>query len=381
MTLSLLDPTPDTGAITVSQLTAAVKGVVEAELGPLWVQGEVTGLKAYASGHWYFTLRDARSQVRCCMWKTYSQRCGAKPADGTQVFVLARPDVWEEKGEFRLSVQKLLVTSEMGSAALEFDRVRRLLQADGLFDPLRKRPLPEYPRTIAVVTSRDGAALRDIISVVRARWPIATLLVFGARVQGDGAADEICRAIARMNRTEGIDLCIIGRGGGAREDLAAFNDERVCRALAGVPIPTISAVGHETDVTLADLVADVRAATPSNAAELAVPDVFALRRRLAADGARLANGLTRRTRLVAERLARSGDRLQGAMEARSAAGRARLERLAAQLDALSPLRVLGRGYAVPTAPDGRLLRSRSDFRSGDAFNLRVADGDVAARAE
>jgi exodeoxyribonuclease VII large subunit len=372
--------TADSGAITVTQLNAAVKGVVEAELGPLWVQGEITGLKAYASGHWYFTLRDARSQVRCCMWKTYSQRA-AKPEDGAKVFVLARPDVWEEKGEFRLSVQKLLVTADIGSAAIEFDRIRRLLQADGLFDPLRKRPLPAYPTTIAVVTSPDGAALRDVMSVVRARWPCATLLVFGARVQGDGAADELCRAIGRMNRTEGIDLCIVGRGGGAREDLAAFNDERVCRALAAARVPTISAVGHETDVTLADLVADVRAATPSNAAELAVPDILALRRRLAADGARLANGLTRRTRLVAERLARSGDRLQAAMESRAARRRARLERLAGQLDALSPLRVLGRGYAVPTAPDGRLLKRRADFGPGDAFNLRVADGDVAARAE
>jgi exodeoxyribonuclease VII large subunit len=381
MTLSLLDPAPDTGAITVSQLNAAVKGVVEAGLGPLWVQGEITGLKAYASGHWYFTLRDARSQVRCCMWKTYSQRTGGKPAEGAQVFVLARPGMWEEKGEFRLSVQKLLITSEVGTAALEFDRVRRLLQADGLFDPLRKRPLPEYPRTIAMVTSPDGAALRDVISVVRARWPFATLLVFAARVQGEGAAEELCRALTRMNRTDGIDVCIVGRGGGAREDLAAFNDERVCRALAAARVPTISAVGHETDVTLADLVADLRAATPSNAAELAVPDILSVRRRLAADGARLANGLTRRTRLVAERLARSGDRLQSAMESRSAQRRARLERLAAQLDALSPLRVLARGYAVPTAPDGRLLRRRSDFRPGDAFNLRVADGDVAARAE
>lgn len=372
--------TAGTGAITVTQLNAAVKGVVEAELGPLWVQGEITGLKAYASGHWYFTLRDPRSQVRCCMWKTYSQRA-SKPDEGAQVFVLARPGLWEEKGEFRLSVQKLLVTADIGSGAIEFDRVRRLLQADGLFDPLRKRPLPPYPATIAVVTSPDGAALRDVISVVRARWPFATLLVFGARVQGEGAAEELCRAIGRMNRTDGIDLCIVGRGGGAREDLAAFNDERVCRALAATRVPTISAVGHETDVTLADLVADVRAATPSNAAELAVPDILALRRRLAADGARLANGLTRRTRLVAERLARSGDRLQAAMESRTARQRARLERLGGQLDALSPLRVLGRGYAVPTAPDGRLLKRRADFRPGEAFNLRVADGDVAARAE
>lgn len=371
----------DTGAISVSQLNAAVKGVIDAELGPLWVQGEVTGFKAYASGHWYFTLRDPRSQVRCCMWRTYSQRCAARPADGTQVFVLARPDVWEEKGEFRLSVQRLLVTAELGTAALEFDRVRRLLQADGLFDLLRKRPLPAYPRTIAVVTSPDGAALRDVITVVRARWPLATLLVFGARVQGDGAADELCRAIGRMNRTDGIDVCIVGRGGGAREDLAAFNDERVCRALADARVPTISAVGHETDVSLTDLVADVRAATPSNAAELAVPDVHAVRRRLAADGARLATGLTRRTRLVAERLGRSGDRLQAAMESRAARRRARLERLAGQLDALSPLRVLARGYAVPTAPDGRLLRRRADFASGERFILRVADGDVAARTE
>jgi exodeoxyribonuclease VII large subunit len=257
--------------------------------------------------------------------------------------------------------------------------VKAALEQAGLFAAERKRPLPRYAARVAVVTSPDGAALHDIVTVARNRWPAADLLVVASRVQGDGAARELVAALKLVNRLR-VDLCIVGRGGGGREDLAAFNDEAVCRALAAVRVPTISAVGHETDVTFADLVADVRAPTPSAAAELAFPDARAVRRLVGDLGARLAGGLSRRTRLAAERLERTGDRLESALEETLARRRHLADRLGAQLDALSPLRVLERGYAVPRA-DGRVLRRCADFPSGRAFSLRVADGDVPARAD
>jgi exodeoxyribonuclease VII large subunit len=231
-----------------------------------------------------------------------------------------------------------------------------------------------------VVTSIDGAALGDIVTVARSRWPAAELYVVASRVQGDGAAADLVAALRRVNRLD-VQLCIVGRGGGGREDLAAFNDEAVCRALAAVQVPTVSAVGHETDVTLADLVADVRAPTPSAAAEVALPDVRAVRRLVADLGARLAGGLSLRTRLAGERLERTGDRLEAAIEVTLTHQRQLADRLAAQLDALSPLRVLERGYAVARDASGRVLRRQADFPPGLAFTLRVADGDVAARAE
>ena len=383
MTLSLpnipIAPTDDVWS--VSRLTAAAKRVVEGEFMPIWVRGEVVGCKAWTSGHWYFNLRDAGSQVRCCMWKQDAVRAGKPPADGTEVFVLAKPGIYEAKGEFQLKVTRLIPTAAIGQAQQEFERVKAALHRDGLFDPDRKRPLPEFAATLAVVTSTAGAALRDIINVTRRRWPCARLLVIDARVQGDGAVDAIVRALGLVNRLPDVDLCIVGRGGGGREDLAAFNAEAVCRALAAVKVPTISAVGHETDISLTDLVADVRAPTPSAAAELALADHREVRRQVGDLAARLATALAGRTRLGTERLERAGDRLQAAMAAALERRRQQLARLAAQLDALSPLRVLERGYAVPTGSDGHVLKRRADFLSGAPFTLRVADGSVAARVE
>ncbi len=390
-------------ALTVAEVTRAARGAIEANLPPVWVKGELQELKSYQSGHWYFTLRDPAAQVRCVMWKRDALRVGKPPEPGAEVFVHARPTVWEERGEFRLTVTELLATEGVGLAALEFERVRRRLEADGLLDPGRKRPLPAFARRIAVVTSLDGAALRDIITVTRRRWPATELLVVGSRVQGAEAPAELARALAVVNRLEGVDACIVGRGGGAREDLAAFNDEAVCRALAGLRVPTVSAVGHETDVSLTDLVADVRAATPSAAAELLVPDGEALAHRTGQLAARLASALGGRTRLARERLARSADRLEAGLLRRLEGWRGQLapladrlpvairrrlegwerlaERLGASLDALSPLRVLERGYAVARGPDGRVLRGVAQFTPGLPFRLRVADGEVAARTE
>lgn len=377
--LSMIAPTDEVWS--VSKLVAATKRLVEGEMMPMWIRGEVVGCKAWSSGHWYFGLRDRQSQVRCCMWSRYNQGMGEPPRDGTEVFVLARPGIYEAKGEFQLNVTRMIPTASVGAAQQELERVKAALQKDGLFDVARKRPLPELAATIAVVTSTDGAALRDIVTVVRKRWPCCRLLVVNARVQGDGAVRGLVRALTLVNRIAEVELCILGRGGGGREDLAAFNSEAVCRALAAVRVPTISAVGHETDISLTDLVADVRAPTPSAAAEMAVPDRRELLRQLDDLGARLAGGLGGRTRLAAERLARTGDRLQSAMESVLRHQRHRADRLAAQLDALSPLRILDRGYAVPVDREGRVLKRREDFRPGESFRLRVADGDVGARVE
>jgi exodeoxyribonuclease VII large subunit len=365
---------------SVSRLNALVKRVVDSEFNYVWVRGEVVGLKAWPSGHWYFSLRDATSQVRCCMWRLDAERAGKPPADGTEVFVLGRPGIYEAKGEFQLNVRRILPTAAIGRQQQELERVKAALQKDGLFELGRKRPLPEYASAVAVVTSTAGAALRDIITVSRKRWPCARILVLGARVQGDGAVEELVRALRLVNRLE-VDLCIIGRGGGDREDLAAFNAEAVCRALAAVRVPTISAVGHEVDISFTDLVADVRAATPSAAAELAFADRREVLRQLDDLAARLAAGLGGRARLAAERLERTGDRMHGAVATLLERHHHQLERLGAQLDALSPLRVLDRGYAVPLAADGRVLKRRGEFLSGERFRLRVADGEVPARVE
>jgi exodeoxyribonuclease VII large subunit len=348
---------------------------------PIWVRGEMVQCKVYASGHWYFTLRDSRSQVRCCMWKLNAARAGKAPADGTEVFVLGKPAVYEEKGELQFIVQRILPTAGIGKKQQELERVKSLLQKDGLFEQSRKRALPIYAATIGLVTSTDGAALHDVITVARKRWPSARIVVLAARVQGDTAAEELVRALRMVNRIPGLDLCILGRGGGGREDLAAFNNEAVCRALAQVRVPTISAVGHESDISLTDLVADMRAATPSAAAELAVADRREVLRLVDDLSVRLASGLTGRTRLAAERLARSADRMQGGIQAGLEARRHQVDRIAAQLDALSPLRVLGRGYAVALADDGRVLKRRGDFVEDESFRLRLADGEVRARVE
>jgi exodeoxyribonuclease VII large subunit len=383
MTLSLQFDTPtSTDQVwSVGQLSTVIRSLIDGAFLPIWVRGEVVQCKVWSSGHWYFTLRDRRSQVKCCMFKLNASRAGKPPADGTEVFVLAKPGLYEEKGEFQLVVSRMLPTSAVGQKQQELERVKALLHRDGLFDPARKRAVPSYASTVALVTSPDGAALKDVVTVTRKRWPCARILFVAARVQGDGAVQELVRALRLVNRIPGLDLCIVGRGGGARVDLAAFNSEAVCRALAAVQVPTISAVGHEIDISLTDLVADLRAATPSAAAEMAVADRRDALRLVDDLSLRLASGLTGRTRLVAAHLARTADQLHAAVDGVLESRRNLTERLAAQLDALSPLRVLGRGYAVPMDASGRVLKQRADFIKDQSFRLRVADGDVRARVE
>jgi len=362
-------------------LTQTAKRLIESQLGPVWVQGEVVGLKRYRSGHWYFGLRDAEAQVRCVMWRDDASQMKEVPSEGAKVFAFGSPTVWAERGEFRLTVRRLIATEGVGLQQALLEQTRTALQADGLFDPARKRPLPIWATGVALVTSLDGAVLHDVVSVARKRWPMARILVIGTRVQGAGAEAEVVGALRLVNRVEGIEVCIVGRGGGAREDLAVFNSESVCRALAEVRVPTVSAVGHETDMSLTDLVADVRAATPSAAAELVFADQADVLRHAGALASRLAGGLSRRTRLAAERLNRAGDRLENGLERVINIRRQALDRLGVALDALSPLKVLQRGYGLALSPDGKVLRRRADFPEGTPFRLRLADGEVLARVE
>jgi exodeoxyribonuclease VII large subunit len=368
------------GAWTVGEVTRRARAVMEAGLPPLWVRGEVSGLKQWQSGHWYFALRDRTAQLRCVMFARENRRLPA-PAEGTQVFAFGRPTVWEEKGEFRLTVVELLSTEAGGLWQLKLEKAKAALLRDGLLDPARKRPLPAYPQRIAVITSPDGAALRDIVAVVGRRWPLAQLVLVAARVQGEGAEGDLCAAFARLGALRGVDLAIVGRGGGSKEDLWVFNSERVARAVAAASVPVISAVGHETDVTLCDLVADLRAPTPSAAAAAATPDRMEVLDHVAHLGARLARGLSSRVELGEQRLARSWDRLGHAMRRRLERHQHALAAASGRLDALSPLKILGRGYALAKDAQGRVLRRVAQLPPGLAFRLRVSDGEVPARVE
>jgi exodeoxyribonuclease VII large subunit len=412
-------------AWTVARLARVLKRRVEDEFAATWVKGELVGVKRYPSGHWYFSLRDELAKVDCTMWKSAATRLKAPLEEGTEVFVLGQPSVWEERTALRFNVVQVIPAAAVGASAQAVERIKQALLADGLLDPARKRPLPPFASRIAVVTSVAGAAVRDIITVANRRWPGVELFVINAAVQGTQAPAELVAALATVARLPAIDCCIVGRGGGGKEDLAAFNDEAVCRAIAACPVPVISAVGHEVDVTLADLVADVRAATPSQAAEFALPDrrevaqrverlgnallgataslvslrqerlgrtrerlatalldrVRRVERRLLSVQGRLAPALTRRVAQPQRHLTRLEGRLAPAMQRRLARTQGDLSRLAGMLDALSPLAVLGRGYAIPRDPEGRVLRHREDFVPGSAFTLTVADGVVPVRVE
>lgn len=367
------------GAWTVGEVTRRARTVIEAGLPPLWVRGEITGFKAWRSGHWYFSLRDKTAQIRCVMFAKQNYMLPA-PADGMQVFVFARPSLYEEKGEFQLTVMELLSTAEGGLWKLAFEKAKASLAKDGLLDPGRKRRLPSFPSRIAVVTSPDGAVLRDIQSVLGRRWPVVELIVVPAQVQGAKAEASVCSALNRIRRLP-VDVLIVARGGGSVEDLWAFNTERVARAVAAMPMPVISAIGHETDVTLCDLVADLRAPTPSAAAEAASPDRAEVLAQCGVLGQRLARALRIASRHVVERLDRSADRLSRAIDHRVSSYDVRLTSYAARLDALSPLKVLGRGYAVARDENGTILKQVAQLPPGKEFRLRVSDGEVNGRVQ
>jgi exodeoxyribonuclease VII large subunit len=363
----------------VHTLTSAAKDLIEGAFPALWVRGEVSDFKAHRNGHWYFALRDADAQVKCVIWSSAAKRFPAPPDDGMQVLAYGQMTVWPVRGDLQFSVRALEAAGD-GLWRKALERTRLALEKDGLLDPARKRVLPAFPRRIAVITSPDGAAMHDIITVARSRSADVEIVIVPAKVQGDGAPESLVAAIERVSRWHDADVLIIGRGGGAREDLWAFNDERVARALAGCPVPTISAVGHEVDVTICDLVADVRAATPSAAAEIAVPSRREVIARVASLGSRLAGAARRREERAVASLSQVQRRLSLAATRLVERRRSRVESVAGQLHALSPLNTLARGFAVARTPEGATLSGREQFVPGAPFDLWLRDGIVAAVA-
>jgi exodeoxyribonuclease VII large subunit len=442
------DPAPAAAAVlTVSQLTADIRHVLEREFARVAVEGEISNCRPWTTGHVYFTLKDSGAQIRAVMFRSAARLLKFRLEDGQSVIARGRLSLYDVKGEYQLVVDRL---DPKGAGALQvaFEQLKRRLEAEGLFAAARKRPLPVLPRKIGVVTSLDGAAVRDIVTVLRARYANAHLVIRPARVQGEGAAADVARGLRAIARVPGVDVVIVGRGGGSIEDLWAFNEEIVARAIAACPIPVISAVGHETDVTIADFVADLRAPTPSAAANLVVARkdevctridrqrerlAGAMRGRLLRHRARIHAATARpgfagwpgrvamRSRHVAElfqdlqraartRLAgveRRLDGLHGRLEARdlrrrlgttrarlvTATGRldavivrrrhaahTRLGALAAGLGSLSPLAVLGRGYAVCWDEARRtILRDAGEVTEGTPIRVTLARGELAAR--
>lgn len=362
-------------AVSVSDLNAATRKLLERAFPDLWVVGEVANWRRVSSGHCYFSLRDDSAQISCVMWRSDARRLPTDPEEGMEVCVFGRISLYEARGTYQIVVRSLEARGE-GLWRLAYERCRKKLAADGLLDAARKRPLPRIPAAVGVATSRTGAALRDVISVVRRRAPWTRVIVSDCRVQGDGAAAEIVCALERLARQGEAEAIIITRGGGSVEDLWSFNEEEVARAVAACPVPVVSAVGHEVDVTITDLVADVRAPTPSAAAEVTVPEIGSLRAELRSLADGLVGGLRGRTRRGRERTERAAERLVEGMRRRLERRDGHVGRLAGRLEALSPLATLGRGYAVPLSREGRVLRRLESFEEGGRFRLRVVDGEA-----
>ena len=367
-------------AFTIAGLTTAAKEIIEGAFPLMWVRGEVTDFKPHRSGHWYFSLRDSTAQIRAVVWSRDRFRIPAPPDEGMQVLAFGRLTVYAARGEMQFTVSRIEAEGD-GLWRKKLDITRQRLDADGLLAADRKRALPLFPRTVAVITSPDGAALRDIIAVLQRRRAKVRLVVVPAAVQGEGAVKDIRRAIVRIAKWGGADALILARGGGSREDLWTFNDEKLARTLAASPVPTISAIGHETDVSICDLVADVRAATPSAAAEIVAPSEDELAQMLSGLRARIARTVSWRVDSARTRHRSGGRALQHAATALGQRATHRVAGLAGRLDALSPLSTLHRGYAVPRAFDGRTLREVSEFTTGMPFELLLRDGAVQATVE
>ena len=388
---------------TVSQVNQYIKTLLDRdrELTALYVRGEISNYKAYPSGHHYFSLKDGEGAIRCVMFKREAMSLRFRPENGMKVIAFGRVAVFPRDGQYQLYCTSL-TPEGVGDLHLAFEQLKQKLYAEGLFDPSHKKPIPKFPKRIALITSSAGAAVRDMLRILGARWPMAEVFLLPVRVQGAEAPGEICAAIAWANQHQVADLIITGRGGGSMEDLWAFNDENVARTIYHSVIPVISAVGHEPDVTIADFVADLRAATPSNAAELAVPDQNEVAVWLRQMEGRLAQAMGRKLESARKDLDRAArcralqdpmnyvddkrmvldyqrEKLAAGLNAALNRERQRFGQLASKLDALSPLKVLGRGYAIPRKADGGVIRSVADVAPGDPLKLRVADGEISCQ--
>lgn len=390
--------------VSVTQLTQYIKLLLDRDeiLSQVCVRGELSNYKAHSSGHQYFTLKDEGAVISCVMFRSDAMRMRFRPENGMKVILYGRVSLFPKSGQYQIYVTAMQPDG-VGALAVAFEQLKRRLHEEGLFDPAAKKPLPAYPQRIALVTSPTGAAVRDMIRILGSRWPMAEVLVCPVRVQGDGAAEEIAAMLDYVDKHRLADVIITGRGGGSLEDLWAFNEEIVARAIWRCETPVISAVGHEPDVTISDYVADLRAATPSNAAELAVPDCTVLQQTLRQTLLRLEQAernrisrLSQRLKMLADsRVMKRPDAYLQQQELQLEMLRQRLEhsgadmmnrnmtrfqKTAAKLDALSPLKVLSRGYAMVTCED-TVVRSVQQVEAGQSLSVSLSDGTVQCRAE
>jgi exodeoxyribonuclease VII large subunit len=392
--------------LTVSALTQQIQAALEGEFLSVWVSGEVSNLKRHGSGHTYFSLKDDGAVLGAVIWRSVGIRFRFEPRDGMQVIARGRISVYAPHGKYQLNVEEIHPKG-VGALELALQQLRERLQAKGYFDPRRKTPLPAFVRSLAIVTSPSGAAIRDMLELLTRRWPVAAILVVPVRVQGEGAATEIAAAVRCLNRLHqagalSLDAVIVGRGGGSLEDLWAFNDAAVADAIFESRIPVVSAVGHETDVTISDLVADHRALTPSHAITDLTPDRMALLAGLDDRRDQLRKGLVGRLVFARQRLAALTDRrafrnpldrirdrerllddIDGRTSRAARAGleraRARLAAIAGQLESLSPLNVLARGYSLTRSPTGHVIRDARNVQVGDELVTRLAAGELVSR--
>lgn len=389
-------------SLSVSELTAHIQATLEADFDEVWVDGEISGLRIPSSGHLYFTLKDAQSQLRAVMFRGYAGLLRFRPEDGLAVTVRGRVSLYAARGDLQLYVS-LMEPQGLGAQQLALEQLKATLAAEGLFAPERKRPLPFFPRCVGVVTALHGAAIHDILTILFQRCPYTRVLIRPAKVQGIGAEVDIAAAIRDLNDHGEAEVLIVGRGGGSREDLRAFNEEVVARAIAASAVPVVAAVGHEIDLTIADLVADRRAPTPTAAAEMVVPRWDELQRRIAAGQQALETAMARvllarrtalahlrrrvrdprqRVTMLHQRLYAAAARLRAALRGHEERARARVQALATVLESLSPLAVLARGYSLArTLPAGQIVRDAAMLHPGDPLRLTFARGEARVRVE
>lgn len=388
--------------LSITQLNEYIRGRMDADplLTQVAVRGEISNYKLYPSGHHYFTLKDEGSALRCVMFKGNAIRLRFRPENGMKIIAMGKVSVFPRDGAYQLYCSALAMDG-VGDLYAAFEQLKKKLAAQGLFDPAHKKPLPQYPGTIGIITSSAGAAVHDMLRILKKRYPLSRVRLLPVRVQGMEAPREIAAAIAYANRYRLAEVLIVGRGGGSIEDLWAFNDERVAYAIYQSEIPVISAVGHEPDVTISDFVADLRAATPSNAAELAVPDQDALRQNLDAMSGAMAAALVRQLKSArqhlrvlsqspalksptgyieqrAERLELVRNRLISAQNENITRKNARYIAAVSKLDAMSPLKVLTRGYSMAQTGRGEVLRSVSQVELGERITVSLSDGKLSA---
>ena len=388
--------------VSVSQLNEYIRGKLDGDalLSGIAVRGELSNYKVYPSGHHYFTLKDEASSLKCVMFKSSGVRLRFRPENGMKVIAMGKISVYPRDGVYQLYCASMAMDG-IGDLYAAFEQLKAKLSAQGLFDPAHKKPLPKYPGTIGIVTSSAGAAVHDMLRILRKRYPLTRVLLLPVRVQGAEAPGEIAAAIRYANHYQLADLLIVGRGGGSIEDLWAFNDEQVAHAIYDSRIPVISAVGHEPDVTISDYVADLRAATPSNAAELAVPDQDALRQNLDSMCMAMTTALTRQVKAARQHLQvlsgspalqsptgyleqrrKSLELLQNRLVSAETRTVERKNRqfieLTSKLDAMSPLKVLTRGYALVRREDGMVLKSVRQIEPGERIKVSLSDGSLTA---